>query len=112
MDTSEEPSGVVVGPQIPAEGNKTLMDGVPHPKKVLFDPGRLEMKWQQARSIGSGLANMGNSCFLNSVLQSLTYTPPLFNYLVSNDHKQNCELNVAMRNVEKWYLFPSNLLCV
>lgn len=61
------------------------------PKKVLFDPGHLQMKWAESRSIGSGLGNMGNTCFLNSVLQCLSYTPPLVNFMLSGEHKNNCK---------------------
>lgn len=67
-----------------------IQSEIPKPKKVLFDPGCLLMDWTESRSIGSGLSNMGNTCFLNSVLQCLSYTPPLVNYILSGHHKNKC----------------------
>lgn len=78
-------------PQVSKGGEEKVTDGIPSPKRILYDPAELEMKWSSPRSVGAGLGNMGNTCFLNSVLQCLTYTPPLVNYLASSHHKKNCE---------------------
>lgn len=58
----------------------------------LFPKSRLEpfLKWSKIRSIGPGLINMGNTCFLNSVLQCLFYTTPLAEFLLSKEHSKRC----------------------
>nr|CAB3448201.1 unnamed protein product [Digitaria exilis] len=43
------------------------------------------------RRIGAGLHNLGNTCYLNSVLQGLTYTEPFVAYLQSSKHKYSCK---------------------
>ncbi|XP_070846131.1 ubiquitin carboxyl-terminal hydrolase 42 [Chaetodon trifascialis] len=65
-------------------------DGIDLPQKVLFPPERLNLKWTQAHRIGAGLQNMGNTCFLNSALQCLTYTPPFANYMLTREHSKTC----------------------
>lgn len=65
-------------------------DGIELPQKVLFPPERLNIKWAQIHRIGAGLHNMGNTCFLNSALQCLTYTPPFANYMLTREHSKIC----------------------
>lgn len=66
-------------------------DGIPLPQKMLFPMERLSMKWERVSRVGAGLQNLGNTCFLNSTVQCLTYTPPLANYLLSKEHSRNCQ---------------------
>ncbi|KAG0277297.1 hypothetical protein BGZ95_006169 [Linnemannia exigua] len=61
------------------------------PAKILFNKERVQLAWPQPRPIGPGLHNLGNTCFLNSVLQCLTYTAPLTNYLLSAQHSNSCK---------------------
>ena len=75
-------------------------DGVPEPKMVLYNASQLVMGWKEARSVGCGLCNLGNTCFLNSVLQCLTYTPPLFNYVASGQHSKTCTFLLLMHSIQ------------
>ncbi|KAI9029651.1 hypothetical protein CLU79DRAFT_473510 [Phycomyces nitens] len=58
----------------------------------LFDRKKLEPTWKINRRIGPGLLNGMNTCFLNSVLQCLTYTPPLAQYLLTKSHRSTCKV--------------------
>ncbi|KFU93838.1 Ubiquitin carboxyl-terminal hydrolase 42, partial [Chaetura pelagica] len=53
-------------------------------------PEKICMDWEKTKNIGVGLHNLGNTCYLNSALQCLTYTPPLANYMLSFEHSQSC----------------------
>lgn len=69
-------------------GNQS--DGIPAPQKWLFPGNKLTLKWERVYRVGAGLHNLGNTCFLNSTVQCLTYTPPLANYLLSKEHSRAC----------------------
>jgi hypothetical protein len=48
--------------------------------------------WKKPERVGPGLNNLGNTCFLNSVLQSLFYTSSLRNYVTESDHMRSCKI--------------------
>ncbi|GAB5585637.1 hypothetical protein Unana1_00537 [Umbelopsis nana] len=61
--------------------------------KQLFDPKRLQLTWQSIGQVGLGIQNLGNTCFLSSTLQALSYIPAFAQYLLSEQHGRSCKFH-------------------
>ncbi|EDO32736.1 predicted protein, partial [Nematostella vectensis] len=73
-------------------GKVDASDSIPSPKFVLYPIDKINTQWTRVRRMGPGLSNLGNTCFLNSVVQVLTYTAPLVNYLATQEHTRECQM--------------------
>uniref|UniRef100_G1Q2T5 USP domain-containing protein n=1 Tax=Myotis lucifugus TaxID=59463 RepID=G1Q2T5_MYOLU len=69
------------------------------------------------RAVGAGLQNLSNTCYADSALQCLSYTPPLAHYLLSGRHsgacsgqRASCTLCALQAHVTRALLCPGDVI--
>nr|XP_023023575.1 ubiquitin carboxyl-terminal hydrolase 36 [Leptinotarsa decemlineata] len=62
-------------------------------KRELYPLDAVQLGWNNCDwSVGAGMVNMGNTCYLNSTLQALFHVPALANWLMSDkEHLAQCQ---------------------
>lgn len=84
-------------------GGKRVSATQKEPEPYLYDwPASLS-------SQGRGLSNLGNTCFMNSVLQCLTHLPPVLSYLMIQKCNK-CRLSAGSNEFCALCLFKSHII--
>ncbi|QSL67154.1 hypothetical protein MERGE_001543 [Pneumocystis wakefieldiae] len=69
---------------------------IARPSTVLFSSDQLLHSWTCIRTPAPGLINVGNTCYLNSVLQILSHVPPFVQYLLAGHHSSQCQMSACV----------------
>ncbi|XP_046660387.1 ubiquitin carboxyl-terminal hydrolase 36 isoform X2 [Homalodisca vitripennis] len=97
-----KPSSSSTKPVSPGSGSNKADAVLPLPKRILFPPEKIQLGWQsKSVPIGSGMINLGNTCYLNSTLQALFHVPAFVNWLLNDKaHKDKCETMNGLTHTE------------
>ncbi|KAF9238748.1 cysteine proteinase [Melanogaster broomeanus] len=84
----EQPKTPSISHSAPPKAPPSSPSGAKH---SLYN-GILDFTWPPGHTVGSGLHNTGNTCFLNSALQCLLHTPPLLRVLQAHSKSDPCRV--------------------
>lgn len=89
--------------------NNVEVESKPPKLQELFPLESVQLGWRNKSdwSVGAGMYNMGNTCYLNAALQALFHIPALVNWLISeeeNAHACDCPSS-GEKQYFSFYLF-------
>lgn len=99
--------------------DKSKEPRLPEPAVTLYAPDKVNLGWNKMfpMPVGSGMYNVGNTCYLNSTLQALFHVPALVNWLLSDAHHESkCEQNgkqfikYIFLVYQAWYYFVATFI--
>jgi len=105
IDTKAAGSNVVKNGGLNGLPTKCAGAKLPLPKCTLFPSERVQLGYRGNVFVGSGMTNLGNTCYLNSTLQALFHVPAFVNWIVSDTSHSKCEQN------SDFQLHPDDILC-